>query len=141
MKQGYFIYNGAQYPTGTVIRFKDFFKEKIRLASFIYYDTEKKMYVIRYEDDGKRWYILEKEFIFHIQGITDKFAPDVKIPEEKQLPDSKIEGMTIGWVWYITIMLIMTIFNGRILGWILVSIYFFSVRKKKIKKEGNYIEW
>lgn len=141
MKQGYFVYNSEEYPTGTIIKFKDLYNNKIRLASFIYYDTEKNNYTIRYEDNGKRWTISAIDFTSNIQSVTDKFASDIKIPEVKQLKDSKIDGMVLGWVWYIFIMLIGTIFVGAPVIWVIVSVVFFSWRHKKIKEEGNCYEW
>lgn len=39
-----------------------------------------------------------------------------------------------GWITYITIMIIISIFHGRILGWIFATIVFISWRKSEINK-------
>ena len=51
--------------------------------------------------------------------------------------DSEILKLSIGWIWYIIIMAILTIFNDRIIGWIAASVIFFSWRRK-VKEEESY---
>ena len=62
------------------------------------------------------------------------------LPIIKTKKDFQIDGLFLGWMWYIFLMLISVIFNGAIGLWILISIVFFSWRAKKIKREGTYIE-
>jgi hypothetical protein len=64
-----------------------------------------------------------------------------QLPTERKRKDCEIDGLFLGWVWYIFLMAIGTIFNGAIFIWLMISIVFFNWRAKKIKEEGTYIEW
>ena len=56
----------------------------------------------------------------------------------KHVPkDTEINGLFLGWVWYIFIMLVVSIFKGAVVGWIVVSFFFFKWRKK-IKEEQTF---
>lgn len=56
----------------------------------------------------------------------------------KHVPkDTEINGLFLGWAWYIFIMLIVSIFKGAVIGWIVVSFFFFKWRKK-IKEEQTF---
>lgn len=56
----------------------------------------------------------------------------------KHVPkDTEINGLFLGWIWYIFIIIVVSIFNGAIIGWIVVSFFFFKWRKK-IKEEKTY---
>ena len=73
--------------------------------------------------------------------VTDAVDDRTKMPQTKHVKDSQIDGMALGWMWYIFIMAIVTIFKGQIIWWILISVAFFTWRHNKIQKEGTYIEW
>lgn len=61
-----------------------------------------------------------------------------ELEQSKQyIPDSKIPELIVGWMMYLVVMAVLTIFNDRWLGWIAVSIYFFNWRKK-IKEKNTY---
>ena len=60
---------------------------------------------------------------------------------EKRRKDSQIDGLFLGWMWYIFLMLISIVFKEALGLWIFISIVFFKWRSDKIKKEGTYIEW
>lgn len=137
MKRDYFEYKGKKYYTGTKIMVKDY--GKIDKATFIYYDTEQGNYVYKI-GDGK-WFVYEKKFYEWLVEVLDEVDPTVKIPVEKQLKDRYIDGLFIGWLWYVFLMAVATIFNGNVILWILISVVFFNWRKNKIKKEGTYTEW
>lgn len=141
MQKGYFVYNNVKYPTGTVIEFKDIYQRKTRMATFIYCDTDKDIYAFKYRDNCQRWFVSSKDFFDNLESVTDKFDSNVKIPQRKKLKDRHITSLMIGWVWYIFLMIIVSIFNGRFAGWIILSVCFFKWRKNKIKKEGYYVEW
>lgn len=56
----------------------------------------------------------------------------------KHVPkDTEINGLFLGWIWYIFIMIVVSIFNGAIIGWVVVSFFFFKWRKK-IKEENTF---
>lgn len=137
MFQNYFIANGQKYYTGTIFIVNNMGKQEE--ASFICYDTEHKRYA--YKIKNCVWYADPENFNKMFVAPTDKKNVSTAIPETKTKKDSEIGGLFIGWVWYVFLMGISTIFKDAIGLWILISIIFFSWRSKKIKEEGTYIEW
>lgn len=137
MKQNYFIANGMKHYTGTV--FTTCHNGKQVDATFIYHDTDYKKFVYKIKDCIH--IVGEDEFKNRIIAITERRDYTVSIPVQKQMKDFEIEGLFIGWMWYIFLMAISTILNGAIYFWILISAVFFSWRANKIKREGMYIEW
>jgi hypothetical protein len=137
MFQNYFEINGVKYYTGTVFVTNHMGKQVE--ATFVSYNTEKSRYV--YKIDAKTWLIGKDSFWRNFVDITEKVDTTVRTPVVKRMKDFDINGMFIGWVWYIFLMAISVIFKDAIWLWILISCVFFSWRSKKIKEEGTYIEW
>lgn len=137
MKQNYFVVNGKKYYTGTIFIIDDMGEETE--ASFICYDAEESRcyYKINERICNVSYKTFRRIFIAVTHGINDK----THMPTVKKMKDSDINGLFIGWVWYIFLMAISVIFKDVIGLWILISIIFFSWRSKKIKEEGTYIEW
>lgn len=136
MLQNYFIANGEKYYTGTVIIVEHLGKQVE--ASFMYYDVDMNKYFYKIKNCT---HAVPTEYFNRVFiGATDKTDPTVHLPVIKTKKDFRIDGLFLGWMWYIFLMLISVIFNGAIGLWILISIVFFSWRAKKIKKEGTYIE-
>lgn len=136
MLQNYFIANGKKYYTGTVIIVEHLGKQVE--ASFMYYDVDMNKYFYKIKNCT---HAVPTEYFNRVFiGATDKTDPTVHLPVIKTKKDFQIDGLFLGWMWYIFLMLISVIFNGAIGLWILISIVFFSWRAKKIKKEGTYIE-
>ena len=137
MMQNYFLVDNVKYYTGTVFIILDLGKQKE--ASFICYNTEKHEYV--YKIKQCTWFMDESTFWKRFVCVTNKLNKNVHMPIVRQYKDSQIDGLPIGWLWYIFLMAISTIFKGNIILWILISYVFFTWRAEKIKKEGTYIEW
>ena len=135
--QDYCIVNGKRYNTGAVFIID--FNGKQREASFICCIPKTNMY--RCKIDGTIWFITENDFQKKIVEITNKVDPSIRMPIAKIRKDTEIDGLFLGWLWYIFLMSISTIFYARIWLWILISVVFFDWRSKKIKEEGTYIEW
>ena len=137
MKQNYFIINGEKYYTGAV--FLVHHNGKQVEASFVYYDTDYCKYVYKIKDCT--WVVGEKDFKQRFVSIISKRDNTVSMPTQKKMKDFEIDGLFLGWMWYIFLMLISVIFKDAIGLWILISVIFFSWRSNKIKKEGMYNEW
>lgn len=140
--RNYFVYNGKQYYTGTIFIVNEYGKQIE--AIFICYNVDTKNYIYKVKNktiDGCRCIVYKKYFYDHLASITDKVDNTVRIPVEKRMKDSQIGGLFLGWMWYIFLMIISVIFKDAIGLWILWSVVFFRWRKKKIKKEGTYVEW
>jgi hypothetical protein len=137
MWRNYFEVNGKKYYTGTVFLINHAGKQKE--ASFICYDERCSMYVYRtgvctmHASDERFW----RSFV----SITNKHDNSVHVPRIRRKNELDIDGMFLGWTWYIFLMLISCIFKSVIGLWAIISIVFFSWRSEKIKEEGTYIEW
>lgn len=121
--QNYCIVNGKKYFTGTVFIID--FNGKHREASFICCVTKTNVYRCKI-DDGKTWLIPAQSFQKKVVSVTDKIDPSVRMPVEKTWKDTEIDGLFIGWLWYIFLMAISTLFYDRIGLWIFISVVFFS---------------
>lgn len=142
MWQDHFVFEGKTYYTGTVFKVKEYeypFGICEKEAAFIAYNPEYKMleFQVGPQRKGQRPDMLKSWIV----SVTDKKNERVRCPVRKKRDELQIDGMLIGWMWYIVLMAVATIFNGRIGLWGLISWIFFSWRAKKIEKEGYYIEW
>ena len=134
----FFDYNGNRYYTGTEIIIKDPYCGLMN-AYFVYHDAEWGMYAYKY--GAKYRYVTPENFFRMLQQVTEKRNSNIHAPQKKQLKDSQIPKLIAGWILYLTIMTVATIFNARIVIWILTTVMFSSWRKDVIEKEGYYVEW
>lgn len=119
------FFRNKHYAKGTVA--------KIRYCNQVFIATYKGKMNATYAfilDNGKEVWIKYKD-ILSIEACQ-AYAPVKETPK-----DIDINRLVIGWIWYILIMATLTIFNGRIVGWIATSIIFFRWRKK-VKEEESY---
>ena len=135
----YISVKGKNYYTGTI--FKINFCGKIQEAAFVCSMPDLNTMRFKLLSDKKFWFINANDFRNRIVEITDNVDPTVRMPVTKTMKDTEIDGLFIGWLWYIFLMAISTIFYARIGLWIFISWVFFDWRAKKIKEEGTYIEW
>ena len=139
MKQNYFVYNGKNYNTGTIIVIKwcnHITRTVLNTnAKFISYDTETKKYTV--EIYGNEYTYLESDFFNILCNIVDTNKVNITETMHNNFSDElNIDGLLVAWVWYIFIMIIAVIFYDRIGIWIFASIVFFNYRRKKLKEEG-----
>ena len=135
----YFTVNGRRYYTGTVFFVKEF--GKVVEAVFVCCTDFMKHTHIVYKIKGKTYFTEASMFAKQLVRITDAVDDKVQMPRTQHLKDSQINGLPLGWLWYIFLMGLATIFKGNIVLWIFISVVFFNWRSKKIKEEGTYIEW
>ena len=137
MKQNYFVVDGAKYYTGTVFMVNEM--NNTMEASFVYYDTDKDRYIYKIQDCI--YNVNHENFQRKFICVTSKANLNVHMPVEKRQTDLEVDGVFIGWLWYIFLMAVSAIFKDAIGLWIVISIAFFTWRHKKIEEEGTYIEW
>lgn len=135
--QGYFLVNGQKYFTGTVF-LVNHMGNRIE-ATFICYDLKCSLYVYKIKDCT--WRSGDKVFWSKFVSVTNKKNYNVQMPETKTFQDKDIDGLFVGWIWYVFLMVVSTIFKDRIGLWILFTIVFFCWRKHKIKENGTYVKW
>lgn len=142
MKQNYFIYNGRQYYSGTVIviRWFSYLSRSVcdTNAKFLHFDTEANKYFV--EIYGKTYEYTSEEFHRDFRGIYGEQSNVTKkqiMPKKHTFSDElNIDGLLIAWIWYVFIMAVAVIFYDRIGIWIVASIMFFSYRNRKLKEAG-----
>ena len=136
-KENYIVVNKTKYYTGTVFVIN--FNGKIQEAAFVCSVPKTNRILCKLSD--KCWWINADDFRKRIVEITNNVDASVRMPVERTMKDRDIDGLFIGWLWYIFLMGISVIFKDAIGLFILISVVFFSWRNKKIKEEGTYIEW
>ena len=136
MLQNYIFFNGKRYYAGSVFIVNCMGKESE--AVLIGYNNEYASYFFKINNKTCR--MTERVFKNSFVRATDKVVCH-HIPAEQQRKDFDIDGMFLGWVWYIFLMAVSVIFKSAILLWIIISVVFFNWRAKKIQKEGMYVEW
>ena len=137
MRQNYFVVDGKKYYTGSIFIVNNVGQQVE--ATFVCYEEERNRYVYKINDCICRADL--KAFKRNFVRATDMINTDVHMPITKTKKDNEIDGLFIGWLWYIFLMAISTIFKNALVLWILFSIVFFTWRTKKIKEEGTYVEW
>lgn len=135
--KNYFDINGERYYTGTVIVIKIMGKP----TEAIFIGCHKKLNKYVYQVGNGKYFVDERTFYKQLVNVTSQVNNIVQLPALKTKKDRNIDGMFLGWLWYIFLMTISFIFKDALGLWIIISIVFFSWRAKKIKEEGNYIEW
>lgn len=143
MYQDYFEYDGVQYPSGTQIKLlKTMYNGQVNteLAYFMYVNKKSGTVWCQMAYTGQNRGCSMDKFMAQFGGVTGKIDPSIHPPQCKQLKDSQIPGMMLGWLWYIVIMAVAVIFKEAIGIWVIASIVFLNWRKNKIEKEGYYVE-
>lgn len=147
MKQKYFIHNGKVYYSGTqiVVKMQDRISGKMTNinAIFEYFNTDKNLFAFTihnctYIYPEKMFYQVFVKIGDIVIDCCDNVNNNVMPNNQKHTfsQEIAIEGLLLAWMWYIFIMTIAFIFNGRIGIWILASVIFFDYRNKKLRKAG-----
>lgn len=148
MRLSYFDYDGKRYTSGTIIKIKPTRNKRYTLcdeAVFLYYIPEKNWYSIAFGPEDEL--ILSGRDFFNILiGVTKlentKYTEQIcnSIKTENKTAtftqELQIDGMLVAWIWYIFLMILVTFFNDRILGYVGFSIIFFRYRNKKLREAG-----
>lgn len=136
MMQKYFTANGQKYNEGTIVRIKTDEGSK----EMTFYNISNGIYCLKC--GNKFYYYKETDFCNCLINITNR--TDGQYLKNQQLYKNKptnireldIDGMLYAWMWYVLIMTIAIIFNGRIVIWSVASIIFFNYRNKKLREAG-----
>lgn len=134
----FFVIDGKRYYTGTVFIAREMGKEVEAVFVCTYFASH--TYIVYKINGCQRMTPIQmfKDKFVRISGAVNN---ETKMPQTKHLRDRDIDGVALGWLWYVFLMAIATIFKEAIGLWILISVVFFSWRSNKIQKEGTYIEW
>ena len=134
----YFIINGKRYYTGTEFKIK--YMGEVVDAVFVCTQFAKRTEIV-YRINGRQYFtpipLFEKAFV----SISNSVSNETQMPQVKYMKDRDVQYVSVGWMWYIALMLFGVIVKGTLIWWIFISVVFFSWRANKIKEEGSYIEW
>ena len=138
--QNFFEYNGKKYYTGTVVKAKFAHKGHNRQYVFLAYDKTCNNYICQQGDFKLRMY---PDYFYNqwLAEVTNDMDATAQAPKEKLKNDANIDGLLFGWILYIFLMVISTIFVDRVMMWIIWSVIFFAYRSSAREKEGTRIEW
>ena len=137
----YFEFKGARYPVGTVVRITE--KEMKRIGADSPYITILNHYensngthscliMKSYDDWGITKSCEMNTFFSKFEDIVEEVVLLPTKQRGNRYKDTEVDAMLYGWIYYILVMLIATIFNGRIFIWIVASIIFWTWRKRKL---------
>lgn len=140
----YFEYNGVRYYSGTKFTMKEpVYESAVVTARYVENSFNGESIHVIYEPigtvvRGMRGIFIKKEKLPEviIEILNENYYTELE-QSKQYLPDSKIPELVVGWMMYIFVMAVLTIFNDRLIGWIAASIYFFNWRKK-IKEKNIY---
>ena len=136
MNQNYFEVNGKKYYSGTIFLIRDHGEQTE--ATFICHIIESNRYVYKFKDKyGKQYtaFVPSNVFFNTIISITDKTDNNVSGPVTKKLKDRDINGLFLGWLWYIFLMAISTIFRMQLDCGFLFQLYSLNGDQRKSKRK------
>lgn len=150
----YFDYNGIRYYTGSKFKCNNF------LGTNVAFFPEVEITFIKYNKKSDKCFVHSNiagcDFIFSLDtfttnivgvieqksrevmdNINEKYKNDKSyyhwVEDGEDCYRAKPEELVIGWILYIILMAIATIFNGNIGLWILITIVFVKWRTKTLK--------
>lgn len=135
MCKDYFDWKGKRYYTGAVFKIRG---EPNYI--FIEHDLSENVYVFTTKGSMLYYKIKPNKLEWLLLWYVGQ-DNSVKSNTYKKKSDAHVDDTFIGWMWYITMMIVLAIFKHRILGWVALTIVFLVWRSSKIKEEGTYYEW
>lgn len=141
-----FSFQGKEYPLNTTVIIKDRMYTKNGGELFGHPMVQVvEVYIDR--NGRKRWtYALWKYDgrIFHhtttkspdelVERIETPYVKSAHEDAPEYYKDSEVPGMAMAWVIYIAAMIFVTVFNEFYIAWVFGTLYFFTWRKRKLKK-------
>lgn len=124
MKNIYLYYKGQYYDVGTVVKIQTKWNG-IKEATFYGWGAQGGFWRDGITDNC-HWFETEKYIVEIVKPVYPK--DPVKVSNYNGPASWDIE---IGWIWYILIMMVGTIFNDRLLIWFVATIIFFSWKSGK----------
>lgn len=138
MKKDYVVCKGKRYSSGDTMDIlwytNGYTNVRPYTATFLDCDEDKDEY--RFIVDGLT-YCWNKVCFYQIVPNNKKTKSNIQHPKTVTFKNElNIDGMIYAWMWYILLMAIFTIFNGRIIFWIVTTIIFTNYRNKKLREAG-----
>lgn len=142
-KNDYFDYNGVRYYAGTRFTTDHDYYTNVPAyfrgwSSYNPNDCEVTMTIGPRKCQKTIW-ISREEMAEHINEIVEGNYYVEREAKTRSLKDSQIPELFFGWIAYIAVMLVFSIFKDRLGIWVVATCYFFHWRNK-IKEENTYVE-
>lgn len=131
-----FNYKGKEYYIGTTVKLQGYFGDIAKLQK--HYIDEKGTHryeFVRFCDNSTLRVTNPDKVVVEI--VENAETVPVPCNEDLYYKDTEVDAMFYGWVVYIFLMMVASIFYGRIGLWIIISCYFFKWRKKKLRKSAD----
>lgn len=131
-----FNYKGKEYYVGSVVKLKGIAGD-ITVLKRHYVDSHgNHKYDFVEKDDCRVMSVIVNNLDNFLADVIEEadYAPEPNHKDE-YYKDTDLDVMFYGWVIYITLMALVSFVHGNVFGWVFISIYFFSWRKKKLKKD------
>ena len=140
----YFDYKGVRYPVGTAVILNEPYNSRLNQR----YNKETVILKHKIDDNGEYYYVfdgynLNRDIIRYSFAVSsDKLIkeivenPSILINSNnpRYEKDSENDDVKFGWLFYIMIMIGLTIFKDAWVGWIATTVYFFVWRRKQLRK-------
>ena len=139
----FIMIDGKCYGKGTIVKFKEpQFKSMYGKLEHCDYLRNSSAFFSRCDENGT---VTDKAMILidDYTDTVDEIIVPVEVPyvspQDKKYAksDFEISGMIEMWVVYIFLMIVFSIFHGRIIFWAIISFFFFGIRSV-MKKDGGY---
>ncbi len=129
-----FNYKGKEYYVGSVVKLKSALGNIAILKKHYIDDCGNHEYDFVKKSDDSVMSIKTNNLDNFLSDVIEEADTALEIKDE-YYKDTDLDVMFYGWVIYITLMVLVSFVHGNVLGWVLISVYFFSWRKKKLKKD------
>lgn len=128
----YFHFEYRKYAKGTIAKFKEgYYGYYNGCGYFQFYDLETKKLGPCCNDADYCQNKIES-IIYPVYYTKPQYVKVIK--------DTDNSDIFYAWIAYVVLMIVATIFNGRILAWIALSIWFWTYRHKKLYDLKTYVE-
>lgn len=141
--------NGKCYTKGTEIKIKHCLMGgrysnylQVTLLDNNYLNCPNTVFLRIHDENGKFVANIMPDMEDFLEAVDEIIVP-VEVPyvspQDKKYAksDFEISGMIEMWVVYIFLMIVFSIFHGRIIFWAIISFFFFGIRSV-MKKDGGY---
>lgn len=146
-----FEFQGKFYKLNTIVKVKPcVYMNQYRIGYLYKYPMVQLVYSYLDSNGTHRWSYAIWMHSGNIIHYTTKHTPDeiiesiVEVPSEKATEenseyykDSEVKGMFFGWFMYILGMIVVSVFKEAIIGWVVITIYFFLWRGSKLRKPNK----
>jgi hypothetical protein len=131
----YFRYKGVRYGCGTVVKFKNKNKHDVEYGKYFGMSCLFKKMI----SPDKPYVGSIENTIVQSEDIEEIVVPVLynSIEKIKKCNDTDSNDMFYAWIFYIAVMLFISIIKCQLIGWIFATIVFYNYRRGKLYEKKN----